>query len=1261
MLSTHGHLDRRFRTLGASLVVGVLTAVGLFVPSLARAAADPCAPAANPIACENSKEGTPASEWDISGAGDETIQGFATEASVNVGETVHFKVSTDATDYEVQIYRLGWYGGDGARLIDTVDPSVPLPQRQDDEDCRTDSSTEIFDCGTWAVSASWAVPATAVSGVYIARLVREDTKGDSHIPFVVRDDGSHSAMVFKTSDATWQAYNLYGGSDFYAGQANGRAYKLSYNRPYATRAGVTARDFLFANEYPMLRFLERNGYDLSYTTDVDTDRRGELLRNHRVFLSVGHDEYWSGKERANVEAARDAGVNLAFFSGNEVYWRTRWENSQDGSNTPYRTLVSYKETWSNDDIDPSNEWTGTWRDPRFEGPEAVGAAQPENPLTGTAYVSNHNQLALTVPAKMAGYRLWRGAGLSTSTSTSFTEDTVGYESDEDLDNGFRPAGLIRLSETTGPTPEYLRDWGNEVTEGTTTHHLTLYRAPSGALVFSAGSIQYAWGLDDYHDPHGDDGPDKRMQQATVNLFADMSVLPATLMSGLTPASPSTDTTAPTTVITAPAGGSTVVNGAQVTLTGTAADTGGGQVAGVEVSTDGGATWHPATGTTSWSYTFYSSGIGSQTVVARAVDDSANIGQPASRRIVLNGPSTIYGRAVPALTAIDDTQSTELGVRFTPQTDGMITGVRFYKGAGNTGTHTGSLWTADGIRRAHATFENESATGWQQVQFAEPVAVQAGTSYVASYRAPNGHYSADVWKQSYGTKNVALAADPSRPGHRNGLFTYGTGMPANSYRDSNYYVDVTFVPSSATPPSVVAVSPLNASIDAPDTVKPTVSFSETVVTSSLQFALKDADGATIPGSVAYNAATRTATFTPAAPLPTPGTYTATVNASDVDGNPLAVPYTWSFTTDPDAAIAKLFAGNATPGTPSIDDSSAVELGVKFRPSVSGSVIGVRFYKGAGNTGTHVGNLWKADGSPMASATFADESATGWQTAYFASPVTVTAGSTYVASYFAPNGHYSGDSGYFETDLTSGPLTAPAGDNGVYGYNSSSTFPENTYGHTNYWVDPLFVAEGTPIPTRTPTPTPTVTSPTPTTTTPTTTPPTTTPPTTSPTPTPSVTAGTATSLFAANAVPANPSWNDAGALEVGVKFRSDVAGTVTGIRFYKGAQNTGPHTATLWSPTGAPRATATFGNESASGWQTVLFDQPVTIEANTTYTASYHTTVGYYAVDGNGLAAGLDNSPLHVPAGGAVYRYGAGGEAPTAGSNHNYWVDVLFSAE
>ena len=176
--------------------------------------------------------------------------------------------------------------------------------------------------------------------------MREDgTAGENHIPFIVRDDDGHSDIVFQTSDTTWQAYNAWGGASLYEntlGTGTDRAYAVSYNRPVQTRTAINA---VFGDgEYSAIRWLEQNGYDVSYISGVDTARSGSELLEHKLFLSVGHDEYWSGEQRANVEAARDAGVNLAFWSGNEVYWKTRWEPSLDSTPDAYRTLVTYKES-----------------------------------------------------------------------------------------------------------------------------------------------------------------------------------------------------------------------------------------------------------------------------------------------------------------------------------------------------------------------------------------------------------------------------------------------------------------------------------------------------------------------------------------------------------------------------------------------------------------------------------------------------------------------------------------------------------------------------------------------------------------------------------------------------------------------------------------------------------------------------------------------------------------------------------------------------
>ena len=579
-------IDRRLapwghRGLAGLVFLALVAALLVSMPSRAEAACT-----GNAIVCENELPGTPASEWDIDGAGDESIQGFATQISVNAGSPIQFKIDTNASAYTIKIYRLGHYQGDGARRIATIGPSASLPQHQ--PTCATDQDTQIYDCGNWAVSATWPVPSSAVSGVYIAHLIRTDNGDSSHIPFVVRNDNNTSKVLFQTSDTTWQAYNNYGGANFYTGP-QGRATKLSYNRPWSTRSSVNGRDFLFSNEYPMIRFLEQNGYDVSYVSGLDTHLDASLITKHRVFLSVGHDEYWSKDQRDHVQAARDAGTNLAFFSGNEVYWKTRWEESQDGSHTANRTLVCYKDTWANTQIDPVTP-TATWRDPRF-GDLGYG---PENALTGTMYKANSVDLPIKVSATEGNLRLWRNtslASLPSGDTATLAAHTVGYESDEDLDNGYRPGGLIRMSTTTGPTPEYLTDFGNTVVDGTTTHHVTQYRAPSGALVFSAGTIQWAWGLDNHHDGDGD-APDARIRQATVNILADMDAPATTIASGLTASTKSSDTTPPTVTVSEPTSGSTIPQGSLVTVKGTASDT-GGRVAGVEVSMDSGASWHPA--------------------------------------------------------------------------------------------------------------------------------------------------------------------------------------------------------------------------------------------------------------------------------------------------------------------------------------------------------------------------------------------------------------------------------------------------------------------------------------------------------------------------------------------------------------------------------------------------------------------------------------------------------------------------------------------
>ena len=1296
----------------------------------------------NPIVLENMKTGNPESEWGVQGSGDANIQGFATDISVNHGQTVNFKIATDSSHYRIDIYRLGYYGGMGARKVGSIEQNLGTAQVQPHP--LVDYSTGLIDCGNWSVSASWAVPADAVSGLYIAKLVREDgTEGASQIPFIVRNDEAASDITFQTSDTTWQAYNAWGGASLYGGEvptdpanmigwtppncscgltAIGRASKVSYNRPFVTTTSPYSagpQDWIFGAESAAISYLERNGYDINYISGVDTARSGAQLLNSRVFLSVGHDEYWSGEQRANVEAARDAGVNLAFWGGNDVYWKTRWETSIDGRGTPYRTLVTYKETWG-DSTDPSGTGTGTWRDPRYADP----GQQPENALTGTMFTVDSYRLdTITIPYEMSNLRFWRNtevADLQPGETHSLTQNLLGYEWNSDVDNGFRPAGLINMSLSTVSVDTYLRDYGSSVGPATVNHSLTMYRASSGALVFSAGTVYWSWGLDENH-ANEPTPVDPNVQQAMVNMFADMGVQPGTLQASLVMATGSTDHTAPTSTILTPTAGTGFVEGQRVTITGTAHDLGGGIVAGVEVSTDGGATWHKATGRDSWSYSWNAQASGTYVIKSRAADDSVNLEAPtASTTISVTLPSTqsIWTFADrPTQEHVQDRNAVELGMRFTSDASGTISGMRFYKGFYNQGTHVANLWTSTGTLLGTATFTDETLSGWQTVTFSSPIQIAAGMTYVASYHT-GGFYSADAGYFNTARTNGHLTAVAGGSGGGNGVYAYGTtsAFPTNSLDNENFWVDVVFNtgPNGGNEAPVAnADGGLTTAQGAGLQIPVALLLANDTDANGDTLTLTGVGGAT-HGEVALNSQTNVITFTPANGYNGPASFTYTVS----DGRGGTATGNVAVGVNPAGTGLSLFAPTDTPATVTENDQSSVELGVKFVASSNGTISGIRFYKGPQNTGPHSGSLWTSTGTLLATAIFSGESASGWQTVTFANPVAIAAGTTYVASYHT-NGFYSANGNYFSTTHTNGPLSAPANDtsggNGVYAYGSSSLFPTATYNAANYWVDvvynqsggatddppvanddsgfstpqnaalviaassllandtdpngdvltitgagnPTHGAVGYNAQTNSITFTPeagysgtagfsyqisdgrggTATA------------------------NVSLTVlpgGQAVSLFSPTDTPATVTENDSNSVELGVKFVASAGGTITGIRFYKGPQNTGPHSGSLWTSTGALLATATFSNESASGWQTVTFANPVAIAAGTSYVASYHTN-GFYSANGNYFSTAHTNGPLSAPAGeNGVYAYGGSSLFPSASYNaSNYWVDVVYN--
>ena len=327
---------------------------------------------------------------------------------------------------------------------------------------------------------------------------------------------------------------------------------------------------------------------------------------------------------------------------------------------------------------------------------------------------------------------------------------------------------------------------------------------------------------------------------------------------------------------------------------------------------------------------------------------------------------------------------------------------------------------------------------------------------------------------------------------------------------------------------------------------------------------------------------------------------------------------------------IFAPNSVPATVNDKDSQPVELGVKFRASEAGKVIGVKFYKGPQNTGVHTGSLWDASGKLLGKVQFENESASGWQTATFPSPINIAANTTYVISYFAPKGQYSISSGFFtNSEVKNGSLTAlrstSTEGNGVFQYGSSA-FPKNSWFGSNYWVDVIFTANAATTPTA---------------------------------------PATTTSLWPAPVTPKTLE-TETRAVELGLKFRTSTAGLIQGIRFFKTTGNGGAHVGRLWSRDGKLLASANFVNETASGWQQANFTTPVAIEANKVYIASYHAPQGRYAYDTAFFNNGFTNQTLTALQNGAdggngVYQYGSGGVFPTGTfQSTNYWVDVAFTA-
>jgi hypothetical protein len=470
----------------------------LVIASSGLAAAIPAQAADNPIVVENLQPGSP--DWVLGGlvgtdAGGE-IKGYASATSVSGGQNLTFYVSVNpAQTYTVDVFRLGWYQGTGGRLLLNVGPLDGIQQSA----CTPEATTGLIACG-WSPSYVLSVPTTWTSGVFVALLTNSQAY-QTYITFVVRDQRP-AALLYQQSVTTYQAYNNYPddratGKSLYDDNSYGpntiagtrRAVKVSFDRPYT---GTGAGEFLNWEVY-FVRWMERSGYDVTYSTDVDTHADGARLRTVRGFLSVGHDEYWSKPMYDAADAARDAGVSLGFFGSNDVYWQIRLEPS--GSGAPDRVVVCYK----NAAIDPVSGPTTTvqWRDPLLNRPEQV--------LMGIQFTSWFADADPYPPYIVVNSSNWVYAGTGMTDGTS-VPSLVGYEADRYMAEYRSPVNTTWTLLSRSPFIDYAgnSDYGNS----------SIYRAPSGAWVFAAGTIIWSWGLDNLDRMQAD----PRIQRTTANVL-----------------------------------------------------------------------------------------------------------------------------------------------------------------------------------------------------------------------------------------------------------------------------------------------------------------------------------------------------------------------------------------------------------------------------------------------------------------------------------------------------------------------------------------------------------------------------------------------------------------------------------------------------------------------------------------------------------------------------------------------------------------------
>jgi hypothetical protein len=447
------------------------------------------------IRAENARPGNP--EWVIDD-GDgrpRDIEGFTDRVSGQAGDTVRLFVRTAAPTFQVTAYRLGHYGGAGARQVWRSAPLPATPQ----PDCAVEPATRMVDCSNWAPSLTVDVGHDWLTGQYLFKLVPA-TGSASFVPYVVRDDGGHSDVLVISDVTTLQAYNEWGGHSLYGGDG-GRSTVVSFDRPLDTGWAMSG---ILGDSYNAGVMVESMGLDVSYATNVDQHERPDLMATHRVIVSGVHDEYYSLEMRNGLEAARDAGTNVVFLGANAVHRRIRFEPSPLG---PNRRQVHYRVASADPlaGVDPERV-TGSWRD--------APAARPESSLTGTYHECDEG--GMRADMVIVDGSAWMFAGTNVTSGQRWPE-VVREEYDRVTPSAPTPDNIQVL----GHSPLVCGGWESYA-------DMAYYTAPSGAGVFNTGTLGFEPRLGPLCPP-SDLTPERwecQLRQMVANVVADFATGPA---------------------------------------------------------------------------------------------------------------------------------------------------------------------------------------------------------------------------------------------------------------------------------------------------------------------------------------------------------------------------------------------------------------------------------------------------------------------------------------------------------------------------------------------------------------------------------------------------------------------------------------------------------------------------------------------------------------------------------------------------------------